>query len=268
MLLVNLAMDNTNYNMAVWLCTLLAAHPLHNMVWQAADELSGSNLPSHPSPLHHLLRLTGLNQDNIKTISPPTRQPHRPFRLQMPIAASQENTLWEDTALHCFREADLLLYTDSSSYKGRISGTAVMLKWGCPLGALRKHIRPATEHIMYEGEASRAHLIGEELRLWIAAMEISLSLDNTTFIKVLHAWGARSGKHLVDGFIIMMDQLSTDFSVIRYTLTIRWIPGHSSADGNKLADEEAKWAAEGNSSDIMELPVYLRGTMPGSASVL
>ncbi len=121
---------------------------------------------------------------------------------------------------------------------------------------------------MYEGEASRAHLIGEELWLWIAAMDISLSLDNTTFIKVLHAWGARSGKHLVDEFIIMTDQLSTDFSVIRYTLTIRWIPGHSSADGNKLADKEAKWAAEGNSSDIMEFPVYLRGTMPGSASVL
>ncbi len=78
----DLALDKANFNTAVRLCTLLLSHPLHNMVWQAADELSNGRLPSHPSPLHHLLKSAGLAPDDIETVSPPTRRPHLPFGFQ------------------------------------------------------------------------------------------------------------------------------------------------------------------------------------------
>ncbi len=137
---------------------------------------------------------------------------------------------------------------------------------------LRKYVGTATEHIVYEGEAVGAilgaHLIGEELRHRVAATDTSISLNNTAFIKVLPAQGARPGKHLVDEFIAMTDKLSDTYSAIGYGLTVRWISGHSGADGNKLADEEAKWAAQGNSNNITELPDFPRGTLPHSASAL
>lgn len=125
---VNLVMDKANFNAVVRLCTLPPSHPLHNMVWRAADELSGGKLPSHPSPLNHLLKLVGLNPDNIKTVSPPNRQSHQPFRFQMHIATSQEDTLWEDMALHHSQDSYLLLYTNISGYNGGIGGATVMLR--------------------------------------------------------------------------------------------------------------------------------------------
>ncbi len=132
MLPVNLAMDKANFNAVVQLYTLPPSCLLHNMVWGPADELSGSKLPSHPSPLHHLPKLVGLNLDDIETVSPPTGQPHQPFGFQRCIATSWEDTLWEDTALHHSWDSDLLLYTDRSGYKGGIGRATVMLRQGCP----------------------------------------------------------------------------------------------------------------------------------------
>ncbi|KAI0767744.1 hypothetical protein C8Q74DRAFT_1163953, partial [Fomes fomentarius] len=51
-----------------------------------------------------------------------------------------------------------------------------------------------------------------------------------------------------------------------YKLTVRWISGHSGAEGNEMVDEEAKWAAQGNSSDAAELPEFLRGVLPDGVS--
>ena len=42
------------------------------------------------------------------------------------------------------------------------------------------------------------------------------------------------------------------------TLTIRWTAGHEGLEGNELADEEAKEAAKGHTSETKLLPSYLR----------
>ena len=44
----------------------------------------------------------------------------------------------------------------------------------------------------------------------------------------------------------------------KYTLTICWMVGHEGIAGNELADQEAKKAAEGLSSNKNTLPCYLR----------
>lgn len=37
-----------------------------------------------------------------------------------------------------------------------------------------------------------------------------------------------------------------------------WTPGHEGVGGNELADEEAKAAAKGDSSEVKDLPPFLR----------
>jgi ribonuclease HI len=54
----------------------------------------------------------------------------------------------------------------------------------------------------------------------------------------------------------------------KYSLTVRWTEGHSGIPGNEEADEEAKKAAEGTSSDPANLPKSLRKQLKCSKSAL
>ncbi|KAI0281745.1 hypothetical protein BC826DRAFT_866296, partial [Russula brevipes] len=51
-------------------------------------------------------------------------------------------------------------------------------------------------------------------------------------------------------------------------ITIRWTAGHQGIEGNELADQEAKLAAHGSSSDTKLLPRYLRRKMLTNASAI
>ncbi|KII85402.1 hypothetical protein PLICRDRAFT_83878, partial [Plicaturopsis crispa FD-325 SS-3] len=56
-----------------------------------------------------------------------------------------------------------------------------------------------------------------------------------------------------------------------YRLDIRWISGHTGVEGNEIVDEEAKRAAQGESSRANLLPPHLRppsGEIPVSTSAL
>ncbi|RDX45387.1 hypothetical protein OH76DRAFT_1326847, partial [Lentinus brumalis] len=47
---------------------------------------------------------------------------------------------------------------------------------------------------------------------------------------------------------------------------LRWVPGHMEVHGNELADEEAKKAAKGDSSNSASLPAKLRKSLPCSVT--
>jgi ribonuclease HI len=51
-------------------------------------------------------------------------------------------------------------------------------------------------------------------------------------------------------------------------LHLIWVPGHHDFATNELADEEAKKAAKGDSSEIKLLPFYLRNGLPYSITAL
>ena len=51
-------------------------------------------------------------------------------------------------------------------------------------------------------------------------------------------------------------------------LQLHWVPGHCDFGPNERADEEAKLAAQGSSSDIRFLPQLLHRKLPLSISVL
>ncbi len=110
---VELTMDKAKFNSAVQLCTLLETHPLHKIMQEAAGAIANSKLPTHPSPIHRLLQAAKVTPDTVETISPPTRQPHRPFGFQTHIAETREETL-KDGAVLLDNEggADMLLGTE------------------------------------------------------------------------------------------------------------------------------------------------------------
>ncbi|KIM75164.1 hypothetical protein PILCRDRAFT_26386, partial [Piloderma croceum F 1598] len=51
-------------------------------------------------------------------------------------------------------------------------------------------------------------------------------------------------------------------------LHLHWVPGHCDFEPNDRADEEAKKAAQGLSSDAKSLPQFLRKKLPASVSAL
>ncbi|KAG1765679.1 hypothetical protein EDD22DRAFT_738844, partial [Suillus occidentalis] len=103
------------------------------------------------------------------------------------------------------------------------------------------------EHTVYEAE-----LVGMILAIQMLKEEggsrggtMALGVDNQVAILATTAFQSRPGHHLVDTF---HDDLK---------LVIRWSPGHKGIPGNEAADEEAKKAASGDSSNTHELPKSL-----------
>lgn len=72
------------------------------------------------------------------------------------------------------------------------------------------------------------------------------------------------GQHLWKAVHQLMKAVQQRHPDIR--ITLRWVPGHMDVEGNELADQHAKDAATGRSSDKTSLPKYLRKTLPRSAA--
>ena len=68
----------------------------------------------------------------------------------------------------------------------------------------------------------------------------------------------RSGHYLADMFLTAASSLWKARGHASYSLTLRWTAGHVKIEGNELADEEAKKAAEGTTSDPSTLPKILK----------
>ena len=49
-------------------------------------------------------------------------------------------------------------------------------------------------------------------------------------------------------------------------IMMRWMPGHKGILGNEWVDEESKWMAMGESSELCTLPVVCRGMLPTGRS--
>jgi hypothetical protein len=67
---------------------------------------------------------------------------------------------------------------------------------------------------------------------------------------------SRPGQYLVDTLLAQLDKLYERNPDVQ--VTMRWTPGHVGVPGNEYADEQAKKAAEEDSSPVRDLPQLLR----------
>ena len=127
----------------------------------------------------------------------------------------------------------------------------------------------ANDHTVYEAELVglilAIQLIKEEKR---GKTSCAIGTDNQAAINSLHSELTNPGQHLAAEFLKMANQVAKSRSGSNYKLTVRWTAGHCGIVGNEKADEEAKRAAEGNSSPSTNIPRYICKTIRRSISAL
>ncbi|KAG2029191.1 hypothetical protein BDR03DRAFT_881577 [Suillus americanus] len=101
---------------------------------------------------------------------------------------------------------------------------------------------------------------------------MALGADNQAAIRATLAFQSKPGRYLMDKFhddLRLLLPAENDGK-----LTVRWSAGHIGTPGNEQADEQAKKAAQGETSDPHLLPASLRSpndtplTLPTSKSAI
>ena len=119
-----------------------------------------------------------------------------------------------------------------------------------------------------------AELTGMILGLHLIKMECrnrtkcALSVDNQAALIAIKSKMNKSGQHLAMDLLRIAKQLVKNLRKGRFQLTFRWSVGHTGIEGNKDADEAAKTAVDGDSSNKSELPPCLRKAIGHSLSAI
>ena len=239
----------------------------------------------HPSPLHTLFSTTGVQPKHYEKIL--TTRRRRNYRTLASVHIDEDRA----TAVEKANQLQgLVVYTDGSGHDKRIGAAAVMMRNSRELKKLCYHLGTETDHTVYEAEATAVvlalHMLtGMKERL----TEVTIGTDNQAVLMGLSNQKSKPGHHLMD----KINDALEDFQVaqtrnrgervegykkglgrtkledgslgwIEWRLEVKcrvkfvWTPGHEDIDGNERADEAAKAAAEGRSSEKKELPAFLR----------
>ena len=170
--------------------------------------------------------------------------------------------------------SDIKIYMDGSGYKGNVGGAAVLYRKGVeePERVLRFHLGSLKQHTMFEGE-----VVGSILAAWmlkgrpeVEKLKATSYSDSQVFIKVTGARNSGPEQYLVLEYMRLTQVMNNGTDIPETTgsdkFTLRWIAAHAGVKGNKRVDEEAKRAAQGESSPPEELPPILRKLLPTSAA--
>jgi ribonuclease HI len=188
--------------------------------------------------------------------------------------------------------APVRVYSDGSGFEGGIGASALLYINERLVKVLRVHLGSALEHTVYEAEGvgllMGLHLLnGLNRQLTHTTV---LGTDNQAVIKALGNQKSHAGQYILDAIHKSAEQLNVkqDRLINRddrirtleagdnwegrkrgvIDLQIHWVPGHHDFEPNEKADEEAKKAAKGDSSDVKMLPPLLRKRLPLSISAL
>jgi len=265
---------------ATRLAALPDCHPLYKHVQRAIKK----PVKRHRSPLHLLLITTGIQPKRYETLLPARRR--RNYQILANVHIEEDR----DTAIEYANNIPgVAIFTDGSGYKKR-AGAAAVMKINGKETTLRYHLGMLTEHTVYEAEIIAVtlalHMLGKVKK---RLTEVTIGMDNQAVLWGLRNQKSKPGHYLMD----KIHDLIEDFQVtqtrlrgvevegykkgrgrtrlkdgsmgwkdwrLKKTCEVKfvWTPGHEGIDGNERADKEAKSAAEGNSSAIINLPAFLR----------
>jgi ribonuclease HI len=211
----------------------------------------------HKSPLNFLLASHNLDVTNVERRPTYHRNPSRPGKSPfiISIARDRESSIEEDKNA---RE-EVRVYSDGSAINGKVGAAAILTRAGNPPRILHMHLGTEEKHTVHEAE-----LAGVLLALQLISSEqrgntsFSLGLDNQAAIKALQSDHKGPGHHIAKEIDTLAHKISKRRQKATYSLTVRWTAGHEGITGNELADQEAKKAAEGLTSEKRLLPVFLR----------
>jgi ribonuclease HI len=167
-------------------------------------------------------------------------------------------------------QAELKIYVDRSGQDRNAGAAAVMYRKGRENleRTLRYHLGSLEKHTNYEAEA-----VGLLIAFWmlnnqhiVGRLPVSIYVDSQALLKAIKKVALRPGQYLIKTLLQQAEQVSRDEH--REKVQVKWISSHRGVAGNERADEEAKRAAQGESSPPHLLPPLLCNSLPYSATAM
>ena len=264
----HLLLQKTCHQAAVRLATLPQRHPLYKHMQHAAKHVG---IQRHRTSIHNLLAAFSTFPDETETIDTVSHKMSSRCTPYIPhIAADKAKAIKEHEEL----QDEIKLYSDGSAHSGGVGAAAILIRPGKEPRSLAYHLGSDRHHTVYEAE-----IVGLTLAAKLLLTEeqpispISIFIDNKAAIQSGASPSTTAGSYLIDKFSRLTRAIEKKFQGQgnEFQLTVRWIPGHKGVQGNELADEEAKRAAESpdNSSARRRLPKYLQtAPLPHSVSAI
>ncbi|CCA77113.1 hypothetical protein PIIN_11096 [Serendipita indica DSM 11827] len=171
---------------AARLASLPATHPLSKFVKRASRGL----LQRHNAPLHRIFHSIDSKVDNLKTITPASRNPNATNPFTISIEESRMLAKEADNNSNGNNE-QVVVYTDGSGMEGMIGAGAVLYR-------------------------DREKLVGIALGVQLAKMEriiipcIKISLDSQAAIQGMENVSAKAGQHIIHKIHRAIDELRND----------------------------------------------------------
>lgn len=258
---------------AIHMASLPASHPLHAPANRAASRF----VKKHCSPLHHVFHHAGIMPNKMERITLFRRAPSYIPAFSTSIAKSKDFALV--AAKREFTSLPISVFSDGSGFEDGIGASAVLYVGCQEHAALMYHLGPAALHTVYKAE-----IVGLALALTLL-LALSRALnkrtiigtDNQAAILALRNQCSHPTHYLLDHVHSLAEQLhkkqhkqaargrenSDDNWTQAHThnvvdLHISCTLGHVGFQPNKRANELAKEAAQGLSSDAKSLPQFLR----------
>jgi ribonuclease HI len=274
------------FRAAIRICSLPQSHPLYAAIRKAARH----SVMRHRSPLHNLLHLTNISPNSMETLSAVRRSPGYTEVFKSFICNSKEQVLEE---IEVMERAHLIqVFCDGSGFEGGVGASAVLYVDNRVDKTLHFHLGSDKEHTVYEAEgigiAMALHMLKARNRQ--LTKPTSICSDSQALLKALRNQRPHAGHYILDkihnaaeGLHAKQDGLFNRSERLEslaegrewkgrtsgvINLQMHWVPGHSGYERNEKADEEAKKAAQGLSSEAKLLPPFLRKCLPASVSAL
>lgn len=265
---MDLLLKKICYRSMLRVCTL----PPTNPVSRIAIKYSMFPAKKHRANIQQLLELFDIDPLVFETVPAVSRSPVFQSPLEISVAESKELAIEQEAK----DKAAIRVYTDGSCINGSVGAAAVLYlaQNGVitnPFSILRCHLGPDTKYSIWDAEAAGIILALSLVRRTdrISHPTVSLYSDSQALINSVSAQRARPGYHLVSaitktaltmlGRTVGLDQPSK--------IKLCWIAAHKDVKGNEKADEEAKKAANGDSSPRLHLPTHLMSPLPPSIGI-
>ena len=150
------------------------------------------------------------------------------------------------------------VYSDGSAQEGKVGAAAILICPGKDTRKLHFHLSSVEHHTVFEAE-----LIGMLLGLHLIKTQktrtsYSLGADNQAALSAAATPGNKSGHYLADHFLTAAFKLQKTNGTANHSLMLSWTVSHMKIEGNEMADEEAKTAAKGFTTEATLLPRMLR----------
>jgi ribonuclease HI len=223
---------------AVRLACLPEDHPLAEKVLRSAKRY----VKAHKSPLHEMLHAFDIQPEKMEKIRTVCFGPKWSPAFKTRIPADKQQAIHEMET----ETAEVVVFTDRSCIEGGVGAAAVLYRGGVEAQAVRLYMGTEDDHTVFEAELVGAAM-GAKLLNVERGRRYVIAADSQATIQTTRRERAIPAQYIVNALHRQIQGVVEQQPGVK--VVMRWVPGHEGVTGNERADEEAKRAAKGESSE-------------------